>query len=170
MSELSDLLKQHLPDGWSARQVAREARKRGHQMGDATATSYLGGRHGVPSDQVLDAFAEILRIPIDRLRKAAGLVPQVGEPWQPPAASRYLRGDQRQALERLIVTMVEREQGGGEHGTGSPAMNPPSPGNEGPGSAMRSLPKVGQKERRVGQLQGEAARGEQAPDNFDTLD
>ncbi|MBZ5735031.1 hypothetical protein K8Z61_11025 [Nocardioides sp. TRM66260-LWL] len=122
MTELSDLLRANLPKGWSARQVAREARKRGHKLSDAAATSYIGGRHGTPSDQMLEALADTLRIPLARLRSAAGLVAQVGDPWVPPESSRYLRGDQRAALERLIATMVIREEEGrGEQAEASSA-------------------------------------------------
>lgn len=94
--------------------MAREARKRGHALSDASATAYFAGRHGTPDDATIAAFSEVLRIPESEIRKAAG-VTAVGEPWIPPQSSRYLRDDQRAALEQLISTMVEREEGGGAH-------------------------------------------------------
>src|SRR4051794_39274157 len=73
VSALSELLAEHLPEGWSYRRVAREARRLGHVISDATVTAYLGGRHGKPEDGTLAVLAETLRIPLARVRTVAGL-------------------------------------------------------------------------------------------------
>lgn len=107
-------------------------------MSDATATAYLGGRHGVPTDELMEAFADTLRIPISTIRAAAGVVTKVGQPWEPPKVSRYLRDDQRQALDRLIVTMVNRE--GGEADGDAAATNQPGSGPDSGSSGPRLAP------------------------------
>lgn len=113
MSELSELLNKHLPKGWSGRRLGREAQARGFDLSEASATAYLGGRHGTPDDSTIEAFVGTLKIP-ERLVRKAAKVRMAGEPWNPPADSRYLRDDQRAALDQLISTMVEREVGTGD--------------------------------------------------------
>lgn len=112
MSELSELLWQYMPKDWSRRQLGREARDRGFDLSDASATAYLRGSHGTPDDSTIEAFVKTLGIP-ERLVRAAAKVRHPGKPWDPPGDSRYLRDDQRTALEHLISTMVEREAGTG---------------------------------------------------------
>lgn len=133
MSELSELLLKHLPPGWSRRQVAREAQKLGHDLSEASATAYLGGRHGVPDDPTIAALAETLKISEVDVRRAAG-VKQPGAPWDPPKIARYLRDDQRVALEQLITAMIDREElrndadssaATKEAGSGRPAITHP---------------------------------------------
>lgn len=124
--------------------MAREARKRGHALSDASATAYFAGRHGTPDDATIAAFSEVLRIPESEIRKAAG-VTAVGEPWIPPQSSRYLRDDQRAALEQLISTMVEREEGGGAHADRAAPKNPPAPGPAHQPGNVRNLPTAASK-------------------------
>ena len=112
MSDLSDLLSEALRQRqWTARQLAREAQKRGHHFSEASATAYAGGRHGTPSDATIAALVDTLDLPESRVRAAVGLEAP-GEPWEPPELARYLSHDQRDALARLIVTMVDRESRG----------------------------------------------------------
>ena len=106
MSALSELLVEHLPEGWSYRRVAREARRLGHVISDATVTAYLGGRHGKPEDGTLAVLAETLRIPLARLRTVAGLPADPGIPWVPPAESARLDPDQRKVLDALVKVMA----------------------------------------------------------------
>lgn len=106
MSDLSDLLLSRLPEGWTWRQAAREAEKRGIQLSTATVTAYLGDRHGRPSEQILAAFSELLDIPMSDLRRAAGVAPGENEPYQPPAEASRLTQRQRAALDELIRSFV----------------------------------------------------------------
>src|SRR3954467_9900743 len=106
VTALSELLVEHLPDGWSYRRVAREARRLGHGISDATVTAYLGGRHGKPEDGTLAVLAETLRIPLARLRTVAGLPADPGTPWVPPAESARLDQDQRKVLDALVKVMA----------------------------------------------------------------
>lgn len=163
MSQLSELLTKHKPKGWSNRQVAREAQKRGHVMSEPTATAYLGGRHGTPTDELMEAFADTLGIPLIKVRHAAGVRVEVGDPWEPPASARYLRDDQRLALERLIATMITREEGGEERDHSSPATTTPAPGPaDQPGtrhlSAARTEVSKGKKRRKEIEDVGEGSQ------------
>jgi hypothetical protein len=106
VSALSELLVEHLPEGWSYRRVAREARQLGHGISDATVTAYLGGRHGNPEDGTLAVLAETLQIPLARLRTVAGLPADPGTPWVPPAESARLDHDQRKVLDALVKVMA----------------------------------------------------------------
>lgn len=106
MSALSELLLEHLPEGWSYRRVAREARGRGHDISDATVTAYLGGRHGRPEDETIAILADTLQIPLGRVRTAAGLPADPGTPWVPPAESAHLDQDQRRVLDALVKVMA----------------------------------------------------------------
>lgn len=63
VSALSELLSQSMPEGETARGLARKARDRGHKLSDATAKVYLrGGPHGTPSIETLRAFASVLSV------------------------------------------------------------------------------------------------------------
>lgn len=130
MSALSELLLQHLPAGWSARRVAREAQKLGLTLKESTATAYFGSRHGAnPSEPVLQALAEVLDIPIEEVRRAAGL--PVGEhlPYEPPAEAARLSQRQRAAFDELIRAVVatttkenRREAPEPQQGQGNPPV------------------------------------------------
>lgn len=109
MTALSELLHEANVQSWSSREIARRAEKNGHKLSYASASVYLGGRHGVPSEQVLAAFSDVLNIPIDKLRAAAGVPTGDGEPWAPPAEANRLDRRQRLALEELIRSMVTSE-------------------------------------------------------------
>lgn len=112
MTALSELLHEANVQSWSSREIARRAEKNGHKLSYASAAVYLGGRHGVPSEQVLAAFSDVLNIPIDKLRAAAGVPTGDGEPWAPPVEANRLDRRQRLALEELIRSMVASETSG----------------------------------------------------------
>lgn len=114
MSTLSDLLRKHMPAGKSARWVSRQAEDKGHALSPATATAYLGDRHGTPTEPVLAAFSEVLTIPIDRLREAAGQPKGERTPYIPPAEADRLSQRQRLALNELIRSFVATEEAPGE--------------------------------------------------------
>ena len=109
MTALSELLSAANVNGWSTREVARRAEKNGHKLSQATANVYLAGRHGVPTESVLAAFSDVLNIPIDKLRTAAGVPAGTGSPWTPPSEANRLDLRQRRALEELIRSMVTSE-------------------------------------------------------------
>lgn len=112
MTALSDLLADANVQGWSTREIARRAQKNGHKLSQPSASVYMGGRHGVPTEPVLAAFSDVLNIPIDKLRAAAGVPTGAGEPWAPPAEANRLDRRQRRALEELIRSMVASETSG----------------------------------------------------------
>lgn len=109
MTALSDLLSQSNVNGWSTREIARQAEKKKHQLAQPTVSKYMGGRHGVPTEPVLAAFSDVLNIPIDKLRTAAGLPAGADSPWTPPTEANRLDLRQRRALEELIRSMVTSE-------------------------------------------------------------
>lgn len=110
MSELSELLTRSLPDGWSGRQVARDAERRGLRLSPATANNYLNGRGGRPSEDVLKAFSAVLTIPLARLRAAAGLPAGEGHEYTPPAEASRLNRRQRLAVDELIRSIVTTQE------------------------------------------------------------
>lgn len=113
-----------MPDGWSGRELARQARAKGHDVSDAAVALYLNGKHGVPTDPMIEALADTLWISSERLRKVAR-IKTPGEPWEPPHNSRYLSDEQRDALNYLISTMVERKEGDEGEQRDTPATRTP---------------------------------------------
>jgi len=106
VSTLSELLMQSLPEGWSARRVAREAQQQGLTLKESTATAYFGSRHGKPSEPVLSALAQVLGVPIEKLRTAAGLPAGEHLPYTPPVEAARLSQRQRAAIDELIRAVV----------------------------------------------------------------
>lgn len=109
MTALSDLLTQSNANGWSTREIARQAEKKKHQLAQPTVSKYMSGRHGIPTEPVLEAFSDVLNIPIDKLREAAGVPKGADAPWSPPAEANRLDRRQRRALDELIRSMVTSE-------------------------------------------------------------
>lgn len=112
MSELSEALKtaQEQHGGWSVRRIEREMETAGHSVSYSTVALYLNGRHGVPEDSTLSAFAAIFpELSISRLRHLAHLPPGENDPYIPPADASRLSRTQRQALDAVIAAMLERE-------------------------------------------------------------
>lgn len=112
MTALSDLLSEHNAGHRSARAIAREARERGHTLNHDTAARYLRGDHGKPDEATLVALADVLEIPLARLRKAAGLPSESTEPYVPPTEASRLSRRQRLAVDEIIRAMLDtRKQG-----------------------------------------------------------
>ena len=108
MTALSDLLNKHLPDGWTASDIERAAQTKGHVITRQTAWGFLRGRHATkPDEETLIALADVLRIPITKVRTAAGMPPGENEPWTPPIESARLNRRQRAALEDFIRATVD---------------------------------------------------------------
>lgn len=107
MSGLSDYLNSLNRDGWSTRRISEEAGKHGHKLSNATASRYLSGKHGDPSQEVIEAFAAVFSVDPTRLRAMAGL-PGLGLPFDlGPDASR-LTGPQREAVRTVVRLYVEQ--------------------------------------------------------------
>lgn len=118
MTALSELLDSSNTNRWSTREIARRAQKSGHKLSQPTVSVYIGGRHGMPSEEVLAAFSDVLNIPIDKLRRAAGVPAGAGTPWAPPVEANRLDVRQRRALEELIRSMVASESTGEDQDDG----------------------------------------------------
>lgn len=117
MTDLSRLLTERLPQGMSARSVARVAQQKGYELKESTATAYFGGRHGkVPRLATLEALAAVLPVTLKELQEAAGL-PRTGQPWEPNRDhAAALDADQRRVLDQLLSVMVRRQGEGDGHG------------------------------------------------------
>lgn len=116
MSALSQLLSTHNDGRLSARAIAREARERGYTLNHDTAARYLRGDHGKPDEATLVALAEVLDVPLAKLRDAAGLPSESTEPYVPPAEASRLTRRQRLAVDEIIRAMLDtRQQGGADN-------------------------------------------------------
>jgi transcriptional regulator with XRE-family HTH domain len=107
MTALSDLLAAANKAGLSARAIARTAQDRGHPINHDTAARYLRGDHGRPDEATLLAFADVLRIPLAKLRIAADLPAEQTAPYSPPPESSRLTRRQRRAVDEIIRSMLE---------------------------------------------------------------
>jgi hypothetical protein len=107
MTALSDLLGAANKAGLSARAIARSARERGHSINHDTAARYLRGDHGRPDEATLVAFADVLRLPLAKLRIAADLPAEQTAPYSPPPESSRLTRRQRRAVDEIIRAMLE---------------------------------------------------------------
>jgi hypothetical protein len=118
MTALSDLLVETNAGERSARALALEARERGYTLNHDTAARYLRGDHGAPDEATLVAFADILQIPLRKLRQAAGLPDELTAPYEPPAESSRLTRRQRKAVDEIIRAMLDtRASAGSARGT-----------------------------------------------------
>jgi transcriptional regulator with XRE-family HTH domain len=107
VSALSDALTAANKTGLSARGVSRVARERGHSLNHDTAARYLRGDHGQPDEATLVAFADVLRVSLSTLRRAAGLPGDETSPYTPPAEASRLTRRQRRAVDEIIRAMLE---------------------------------------------------------------
>src|SRR5581483_5042150 len=82
-------------------------RERGHSLNHDTVARYLRGDHGTPDEATLVAFAEILEIPMRKLRAAADLPTETTEPYVAPAEASRLTRRQRRAVDEIIRAMLE---------------------------------------------------------------
>lgn len=107
MSELSKLLNQLNTNAWSSREIQRRAEKAGHRLSYVTAAKYLKGNHGMPTQDVITAFAEVFGVSPNIIRDAAGLPPLGDEPFVlGPEASR-LNAQQREAIRQVVAAMLD---------------------------------------------------------------
>jgi transcriptional regulator with XRE-family HTH domain len=106
MSALSELLTSSNTSGMSARALSRAAQSEGFRLNHDTAARYLRGDHGRPDEATLIALANVLDIPLAKLRDAAGLPSELTEPYVPPAEASRLNRRQRLAVDEIIRAML----------------------------------------------------------------
>lgn len=107
MTGLSDELNRLNTEGWSTREIERVAERHGHKLHYSTVSNYMAGRHAAPTARVLEAFAAVFGVDVNRLRRAADM-PGVEEPFDlGPDASR-LTGPQRELLRTAARLFVEQ--------------------------------------------------------------
>lgn len=109
MSELSDYLNAHRPDGMSLRHIQKEAERRGHKLNFSTAGRYLAGDHRKPSEEVLQAFAAVFSVDVNALRELSNLGP-TGEPFELGPEAAALTGPQRDAIRHLVRVFLDTNQ------------------------------------------------------------
>lgn len=109
MSELSKILNEANINNWSLRDIEKQANKHGHKLNYSTAGKYLSGRHGEPTAEVLQAFADIFRLDVNDLRAASSL-PSIGEPFILPAEAAQLTPAEREAIRNIIRVMIEEKR------------------------------------------------------------
>lgn len=131
VTPLSTLLRKHLPDGWSGREVAREAARLKLDLSPATANNYLNGKiPAKPKVATLEAFAAVFRIDKALLLSAAGL-PTPQERYRGPVESKLLDQRERLAIDELInvLLVAKRRGGGGASGQDFGPVQPSGPPN-----------------------------------------
>ncbi len=123
MSALSDLLNRYLAKDkfkdLSNRQIAEAA-----DVSRGTIDNYRKGIHPVaPSEEILQAFHDLLGIPLVELREAAGVPRGEPEPYVAPAEFNRLSRPQRNALDEFVRSFI------GPQGESNavPSSSPPPP-------------------------------------------
>lgn len=119
MSELSNLLRNAKGEA-SYDAIASKARRAGFPLSPSAVAKFIRDEHkGRTRDETLQALAAGFDLDVRLVREAAGR--QRGElgPYVPDSRANSLTKDQREALDRLIVTIVE--QGGTSWGAGKPS-------------------------------------------------
>lgn len=115
MSAFSDLLREGNTEKWSNREIARRSDGR---LSRATVDTYMKDGHGIPTEEIIDAFHSVLSIPRTELRVAAGLPAGENSPYTPPAEANLLDHRQRRAVDELIRSIVATR--GAAHAVDSP--------------------------------------------------
>lgn len=122
MEDLATLVREAMENkGMSVRDVERESERHGHRVSYSAVSRARKGNY-VPGDEKLVGLSRALDIPIQKLRRAAGLA-EPGTPFRLPEYAARLSPGERSAIEHLVRVMVEakdqREQvmGNAEHPT-----------------------------------------------------
>ncbi|MBY4381821.1 helix-turn-helix domain-containing protein [Rhodococcus fascians] len=106
MSALSELLKSNRY-GIEARQAAAKAADLGVDLKQGTIAGYFAGTNkSRPSEKTMKALAEVLEIPLEKIREAAGVPIGETDPYMPPPEANRLSLNQRQAIDQLIRAIV----------------------------------------------------------------
>lgn len=173
-------LSQRLADAKGERSiddVKRQAEREGHQIDRSVIAKYVSGDHGPrPPEKTLAALAAGLGLDVRELRELAGRPAGEREPYVPTPESASLTREQRQALDRLIKTMVPVQEGG-QHGAGNTPTKKTAASRRqasplrvvDPEGVDRTDPLAGQ-DLTEGVPEALAARGEEHPMNRDQED
>lgn len=106
MSALSELLKNNRY-GIEARQAADKAAELGVHLKQGTIAGYFAGTNkSRPSEKTMKALSEVLAIPLEKIREAAGVPIGESDPYTPPPEANQLSSNQRQAIDQLIKAIV----------------------------------------------------------------
>lgn len=119
MSALSDALNEANVDQLSVREIARRGSDRVHH---SALGKYFKPDHPRPSEEVLEVFSEVLRIPMPRLRQLASLPAGEGEAYEPPREANRLDRRQRRLVDELIRMLAEAKVGDGDVGRDATPM------------------------------------------------
>jgi len=127
MSAISDLLVAANGHRRSARAIARDAQDRGYSLNHDTAARYMRGDHGLPDETTLQALADVLGVPMTKLRAAAGLPSEIATPYVPPDEANRLNRRQRRAVDEIIRAMVDTGRGRGNRTASLDTQRPSKP-------------------------------------------
>lgn len=105
MSELSEYLNAHVPDGWSKAKVVEALEGK---VDRTTVYRYLAGQHPHrPAEATLEGFAAVLPgVSLTELHRLAGGPIGEDEPWVPTKEANRLNRGQRLALDAFIRATV----------------------------------------------------------------
>lgn len=107
VSALSELLKNNRY-GIEARQAADKAADLGVHLKQGTIAGYFAGTNkSRPSEKTMKALSEVLSIPLEKIREAAGVPVGESDPYIPPPEANRLSSNQRQAIDQLIKAIVK---------------------------------------------------------------
>lgn len=122
MTRLSDALNEANERGLSAREIANAAKP---PISHTTVARFLAGTHGRrPSDDSLKSLASVLKISVMELRQLADLPAGENRPYVPPAEASQLNDRQREAVNELIRSIVERRHAPKPQPVAEPTINP----------------------------------------------
>lgn len=117
VSDLADLIRETVPD-WSNRRIADAV-----GVSPESVNRIMKGK-GDPSPDTLDKIAHALKLPVERVREAAGQPRGEAAPYTPPSEANLLDDRQRRAIDELIRSFIETR--GAPHAD-QPATAPAAP-------------------------------------------
>lgn len=100
VSDLADLIRETVPD-WSNRRIAKVA-----DVAPGTIDGIMRGDR-TPAVDTLDKIAHALKLPVERVREAAGQPRGEAAPYTPPSEANLLDDRQRRAIDELIRSFIE---------------------------------------------------------------
>lgn len=107
MSRLSDLLNDSNDEQLSARRIQALAENAGVVVSNTSISKYLRGEPESPSENVLEAFSAVLKIPMTVLREAASAPPGEPEPFILPERANRLNARQRELILHTIRVLLD---------------------------------------------------------------
>lgn len=131
VSRLAERLKELLnARGLTQAEVVRRSEGIDKYVSKGTVSTYLSNPPLKPKRQVIEAFAEILDVPVSDLEEAATFTGR--EPFVPDPSADRLTPPQRAVLNELIRVMTDANEKGGEGNAGDPAPMNPAGGSPAP--------------------------------------